>query len=505
MTMRRILLISFLLLVVCKNSFAQRNLIATNLRCEYLKNPLALDTKMPRLSWELQSAKRNAAQSAYEIVVRRNEGGVVWNSGKVASNDVINITCKGQPLQSFQRYAWRVKVYDENGKASPWSEAASFETGAFSTSDWKAKWISDGSKNPARDEDYYKPDRMPLLRKEFSPLRKIAAARLYISGVGYGEAYLNGKKISDQVLSPGFTTYRKQVQYVVHDITSVLAKGKNVLGVMLGSGWWNPLPIKLFGRWDLREVQQTGRPCVKAELHLAYTDGTKEIIATDESWKAALGPVVQNNVYLGEKYDARLEQKNWNNVNADASVWKPAVVVDGPAGELVPQMQPPIRVTKVFKPVRILEAGKDTFIVDMGQNFAGVARIRLRAPAGTKVGLRYGEDLLQGGSLNYYTTAMTQIKKDVIKGGPGAPETAWQRDEYTANGKGEEQWSPRFTFHGFRYLEITGWPGKPTLNDVDGLRMNSDVEPIGQFACSNEAFNKLHEGGGQYEFSIAKK
>ena len=211
------------------------------------------------------------------------------------------------------------------------------------------------------------------------------------------------------------------------------------------------------------------------------------------------GPVFQNSVYLGEKYDARLEQKNWSRSNATTSAWKRAVVVEGPSGVLTPQMQPPIRVTKLIKPVRILEAGKDTFIVDMGQNFAGVARIKLRAKEGTKISLRYGEDLLKDGSLNYHTSVMTQIKKGIIKGGPGAPETAWQQDEYTAKGAGLEEWSPRFTFHGFRYVEITGWPGKPTVNDVEGLRMNSDVEPAGEFACSNAQCTKLHQAI-QYTF-----
>ncbi len=482
---------------------AQSGFIATHLTTEYLNDPLAMDTKEPHFGWNVESTKREVFIGAYQIVVAKsiaalNEG-KEWNSGKISSRNAVSATYKGLPLPSFTTYYWRVKVWDESGNASPWSETASFETGALSPSDWTAKWINDGSKNPERDEDYYKPDRMPLLRKQFPTTKNISSARLYVSGVGYFEAYLNGKKISDDVLSPGFTTYRKRVQYNAYDVTLYLAKGQNVLGLMLGSGWWNPLPIKFFGQWDLRTVQQTGRPCAKAELHLTFTDGTEQIIITDESWQAAPGPVVQNSVYLGEKYDARLEQKGWSSSNTTTSAWKPAVVVEGPSGALTAQMQPPIRVTKVIKPIRILQAGKDTFIVDMGQNFAGVARIKVRAKEGMKISLRYGEDLMKDGSLNYHTSVMTQIKKGIMKGGPGAPETAWQQDEYITKGEGLEEWSPRFTFHGFRYVEITGWPGKPTVNDVEGLRMNSDVEPAGEFACSNAQFNKLHQAI-QYTF-----
>jgi alpha-L-rhamnosidase len=237
----------------------------------------------------------------------------------------------------------------------------------------------------------------------------------------------------------------------------MLKKGSNVAGVMLGSGWWNPLPLKLFGRWDLRQYQQSGRPCVKAEMHIQYDDGSTVVIATDESWQTAPGPIVFNNVYLGEKYDARLEQKNWNNINADKSIWKQALLTPGPSGALSSQMQPPIKITRIIKPVKIYEQGKDTFIVDMGQNFAGVARIKVKGVAGTKINMRLGEDVWKGGSLNYMTSVMTQIKWG--NGGPGAPKIAWQQDSYILKGAGVETWSPRFTFHGFRYVEITGWPG----------------------------------------------
>ncbi|MEO6313699.1 MAG: family 78 glycoside hydrolase catalytic domain [Chitinophagaceae bacterium] len=469
------------------------------LTCEYTTNPLGIDMPSPRLSWNFSSAGRNQVQSAYEIIVSDDPAviskgmGNAWTTRKIVSSENIQVAYTGRPLQSFTRYYWRVKVYNQKGEASAWSNTSWFETAMLAAGDWKAKWINDGSNNPASDQDYYKPDRMPLLRKSFNATKKIQSARLYISGMGYYEAYLNAKKIGTSVLDPGFTTYEKQVLYAVHDITPLIKKGVNTAGIMLGSGWWNPLPFKFFGRWDLRDYQQTGRPCAKAMIQVNYTDGTKETIITDESWQAAPGPVIQNNVYIGEHYDARLEQKNWCSSNPDKSVWKNAVVVPGPDGTLTAQLQPTVRVTKIVHPVKMIAYKAGVFIADMGQNFAGVAAIKVTGPAGTTIVLRYGEALFKDGSLNVMTTAATQIKKGGIKGGPGAPETMLQEDRYILKGEGKEEWHPRFTFHGFRYVEISGWPGTPTVNDIEGLRMNTDMTRDGEFACSDSMFNKLHE------------
>ena len=474
---------------------ASPSLQPDRLTCDYRDNPLGIDVRTPAFGWTLKSTERNQVQSAYELItsdnlkdVQAGTGGS-WSTGKIISAQTMHIKYNGKALQSRTRYYWRVKVYDAGGAASNWSEPAWFETGILDQNDWKASWINDGKTKPQKDEDYYKEDRMPLLRRQFNINKKITTARLYISGLGYYEAYLNGSKISDHVLDPGFTTYRKEVLYVVHDITSLVKNGGNVAGILLGNGWWNPLPFKLFGRWDLRNYQQTGRPCVKAEMHIQYSDGSTGIIATDESWETAPGPITHNNIYLGEQYDARLEQ-GWL---TNESAWKKAVIVKGPDGILTVQQQPAIKITKIVKPISVTHRGADTFIVDMGQNFAGVARIKVKGAAGTKVSLRFGEALFEDGSLNYMTTVATQIKKGGIKGGPGAPATAWQEDGYILKGKGTETWSPKFTFHGFRYVEVTGWPGTPSINDIEGLRMNSDLQAVGSFSCSNTMFNQLHD------------
>lgn len=465
------------------------------LRCEYRENPLGIDTREPVFSWEIPGSPRHITQTAYEVRVStqpsllRFSGGQSWNSGRIHSGASSAVILTGLTLQSSTRYFWIVRVYDEAGEPSGWSEPAWFETAFLSPGDWQAQWIGDGKPQFTREEEFYRDDPMPLFQKEFTINKQIRTARLYISGLGYYEAYLNKNKIGDHVLDPGFTAYRKQVQYVTYDLTAWLKKGRNVFGVMLGNGWYNPLPLRLFGRFNLRDHQETDRPKMKAQLEIIYQDGSRQTIVSDNSWKTAPGPVIRNNVYLGEHYDARME-KPFEQVPQ----WKNAVTVAAPSGQLTSALQPPVRVTRILKPVSIRETGKDTFIVDMGQNFAGVARIRVKGSAGTVVGIRYGEDLFKDGRLNYLTSVAGQIKEIWhSNGGPGSPKTAWQRDQYILKGEGTETWSPRFTFHGFRYLEITGWPGRPALSDIEGLRMNSDVEPAGEFACSDPLFNKIHE------------
>ncbi|MEP7321157.1 MAG: family 78 glycoside hydrolase catalytic domain [Saprospiraceae bacterium] len=465
------------------------------LTCEYLENPLGIDSKNPRLGWNMVSNQRNQSQSAYEILVADNlkdiqkQIGNIWSTGKITSTQSQQIEFAGVPLKSFTRYYWTVKIYDKDNFPSAYSTLSNFETAMLNKTDWIASWIGDDRKQFTRDEDFYQVDPMPIFRKKINITKDVSSARLYISGLGYYEAKMNNTKIGNNVLDPGFTAYKKQILYTTYDVNPLLKKGINTLGVMLGNGWYNPLPLRLFSRFNLRNFQETGRPCLKAQVLIQYTDGTKETIFSDESWQTTKGPVIKNNVYLGEQYDARLEK----NFDEDQN-WQNASLVTAPSGEMILQMQPPIRTTKILKSKTIKEVGKDTFIVDFGQNFAGVAKIKVAGIAGTSIRIRYGEDTFSTGRLNYLTTVAGHIKEMWnLKGGPGSPKTAWQQDEYILKGNGVETWSPRFTFHGFRYAEITGWPGKPSLNDIEGLRMNTDLMKTGDFSCSNESFNKLHE------------
>jgi len=258
-------------------------LLPTFLTCEYRNNPLGVDAAQPRFSWQFIPTGRGQYQTAYQIIVSDNISDVNTGHGNhwdstIPSSQNTHIDYKGKELQSFTKYFWRVRVFDEKGEASTWSDIATFEMAMLHATDWKANWITDGSKQFERDEDFYKDDPMPLFRKSFTAKKKILSARLYIAGLGYYEAYLNGKKVGDQVLDPGWTTYDKQVLYAVHDITSMVKEGDNVGGIMLGNGWFNPLPLRMFSRFNLRDAQYTERPCVKAEIHIRYEDGNEDVI-----------------------------------------------------------------------------------------------------------------------------------------------------------------------------------------------------------------------------------
>jgi len=475
----------------------------SDLRCEYHVDPLGLDAVPPRLSWVLASARRGEIQTAYRVIVARSlealtaERGDLWDSGRVASADTLSVLYAGAPLTAGLACYWKVRVWDRNGRPSAWSVPARWEMALLRPEDWTARWINDGRPLPDRDEDLYKDDPAPLFRKEFDAPRRIRKARLYITGLGYYEASINGTRVGDHVLDPGWTNYAKRVFYSVYDVTGLLKPGANCLGVMLGNGWYNPLPLLMWGNRNLRKDLPLGRPCLIAELRLEGEDGSTTVVATDASWKTRGGPLLRNNVYLGETYDARREIPGWDAPGLDESGWSPAVPGSGPGGVLQAQPQPPIRVTARIPAVAITQPKPGIHLVDFGQNFAGWARLRLRAPANTAVRIRFGELLGKDGGLNPMTSVAGQIKgkrrDGTLVGGPGAPEIAEQADVYIARGGGEETYTPRFTFHGFRYAEITGLPTVPDLGDLEGLALSSDLASTGEFACANDLFNRIQE------------
>lgn len=475
------------------------NLEVANLKTDRQDKPLGFDNPAPEFSWIVQSSERGTLQTAYELVVsddlkKLDEGNVAyWQSGKIDGNHTFAIRYKGKPLQSFTRYYWKVRIWDQNGQASPWSSSW-FETSMMNPSEWKAQWISDQRPLPQKDEDFYKQTPNPLLRKEIKLTKEVRSARLYIAGLGYSIAYLNGQRVGDHMLDMPWTQFGKQVMYNTFDVTSMLHKGQNVLGVMLGNGWYNPMPLKLFRTWNLRNTLTVGKPCVKAQLRITYEDGSTETFLTDESWKSGDGPILMNSIYLGESYDARLEQKGWNEPGFNDRRWAKAKVEAGPKGMLTARCIPPVRATRILKPVKVTELKSGVYLFDFGQNFAGVPRLKVNGPAGTKVTLRSGEDVHADGSLNYLTVVTGQLKAMWnLRGGPGCPDDPMMINTYVLKGEGQEVFTPEFTFSSFRYVEVTGFPGKPDLNAVEGLRMNSDLQPTGSFECSNELFNRIQE------------
>lgn len=473
------------------------------LKCEYRANPLGLDTPQPRLSWVLESNARGEGQTAYQILAattpdKLSEGQTdLWDSGKVVSSDSVQVAYAGTPLRSGQRTHWKVRVWDRSGSPSEYSRQAWWEMALLSPQDWRAQWIQRKSAGPRSVEQAFDDHPAPLFRKEFTLDKEIARARAYVSGLGYYELRLNGERVGDHVLDPGWTAYAKRVLYSTYDVTAQLARGRNAVAVMLGNGWFNPLPLAMWGRIRPGDALTTGEPRVLVQLVIEFTDGTSQTIVTDDTWRVAAGPILRNSVYLGEVYDARREQPGWDRAGFEDGHWERAVQAGEPTlGPLRAQDAPPIRVTRTLQPVKLTEPKPGVFLFDFGQNFSGWARLRVQGPAGTRVRLRSGELLYPDGTLNGMTAVAGQIKgggKDYRYDGVGRPKTAFQLDEYVTRGQGMEVFTPRFTFHGFRYVEVTGFPGRPTLDALEGLRLNSDVLSAGSFECSNEAFNRIQE------------
>ncbi len=437
-----------------------------DLRCEYLPRPLGVDVAQPRLSWVLWSRERAQRQSAYRILVASNperlarDEGDLWDTGKVLSDQTCHIVYQGKPLQSLQRCYWKVCVWDAQDTPSGWSEVSWWEMGVLNADEWKARWISAPVAEPA-----------PLFRKHFTVNRPVRRARALICGLGYYELYLNGERIGGQVLDPAQTDYEKRALYTVHDVTPYLRTGDNCVGVMLGNGWFNQAIV-----WG---GMSYGEPCLLLQLVLEYADGSTNLVCSDGLWKTAPGPVLKNNVYAGEEYDARRETPGWCEAGFDDSSWWAVRVVPCPTEKLQSQMLPPIRRMKTLQPIALWQSAPGVWVYDMGQNFAGWARLRVQAPAGTTITLRFAEELHPDGSIDPASTGV--FATHVV-----------QTDRYTCNGQGVEVWEPRFTYHGFRYVEMTGYPGTPTLDMLEGVVVYSGVLPAGTFECSDEMLNRIH-------------
>ena len=466
----------FLLLISCNSTKIEFK--AIDLRCEYLENPLGIDVSNPRLFWKMEKPGRGALQTAYRIQAASSaellakDSADLWDSGVVESDRSIQVEYAGKPLKSGDEVFWRVKIRDENKEESPWSETAHWEMGIMNQQEWQAKWTG----APASLFKGELKNASPLFRKKFTVSGKIKKARVYISGLGYYELYLNGEKVGDHVLSPNQTNFdRRQLEkwsdarignmkttvlYETRDITSALKEGENVAGVILGNGWYLQA--------DRPENPQYlyDSPRMLAQIKIDYEDGRTEWILSDDSWKTAVSPILYNGLHSGEIYDARMEQNGWNKSDFDDSAWKNAELVRSPTGVLMAQTSPPDRVTQTIKPVSVSQPEKGIYRYDLGRMISGWARIKISGEKGTKIKLVFTEEF-----------------------GP----TYGQTDTYILKGEGVETWEPRFTWHAFRYVDVFGSPQELTLENLEGRVVNTDVSQAGTFECSNELFNKILE------------
>lgn len=455
-------------------------LIVKNLRCEMLTNPQGIDVRAPRLSWQIGVQEhlilKNIQQTGWHIIVAstkekldKNEGDI-WNSGMVSSSQSVLVPYAGKPLTGKKQYFWKVRSFINKGE-SAWSEPASWSMGMLNAGDWKAKWIGYDKASPWDSVTQWSRLSARYLRKQFQSSPGIKRATVYIAGMGLYELYINNRKIGDQVLAPAPTDYRKSVLYNVHDVTADIQAGNNVIATVLGNGRF----FTMRQNYKTQKHNTFGYPKLLLLLEIEYTNGTKKQIVSDESWKLNVdGPIRSNNEYDGEEYDATKEWPGWAGTGFNDAKWLKPQIVKAPSGKLVAQMIPPMRIMDTIRPVSVKPVnGK--YIMDMGQNFSGWVRMKVQGKRGDQVKLRFSESLQPDGQL--YVANLRDAKVT---------------DVYTLKGEGTEAWQPSFVYHGFRYVEITGYPGTPTTNDFEGHFVYDDMKTTGHFSSLNETINKIH-------------
>jgi alpha-L-rhamnosidase len=454
-----LLLPALLFGMVC---FAQVNV--QTLLTENLHNPISIDAANPRFSWQIAENRRNVMQSAYQVRVGTGSTRFnLWNSGKVKSDQSVYVPYGGEALKSGQKYYWEVKVWDDKGKASAWSQPASWQMGLLNAADWKAEWITPGFK----EDSLKRPS--PLFRKQFRVEKKVLSAMAYITAHGLYEAQINGQRVGDAYLTPGWTSYNKRLQYQVYDVTQLLQQGGNAIGVTVGNGWYrgyfgyDPTP-NLYGK-DIALLFQ---------LQITYTDGSTAIIASDGSWKSSTGEIRSSEIYYGETDDHRKEQKGWATANFDDKNWDGVKVRDFAKNTLIATYNEPVKKHEVFKAVRVFKTPKGEEVIDFGQNLVGWVKFKVHGKAGDKIVISHAEVLDKPG--DFYTTNLR---------------SATSQDTYILSGDGEETFEPHFTWHGFRYIKIDGIIGEPKAEDFTAVALYSDMRPAGSFSCSNPMINQL--------------
>ena len=482
MRKKQILFLLLLLLLPFPGAFAlekQATISATKLICENLNNPLGIDRLTPQLGWQLSSLFRNQKQTAYQILVSdsqselKNNTGNFWDSGIVSSRESLNISYHGKALKSGLKLFWKVRVWDAAGNVSAWSLVADWEMGYLTPSDWKARWIGTG-------EDLL-PDSVatfpaPFFRKSFNIDNDFTSARVRVCGLGFYELYLNGEIIGNQVLAPAQTNYdtrrlrkliyfhddqsRQRVLYNTFDVTNRLKLGENAIGMVLGNGWYNQRDRTAEGcLWY-------NTPRLIFQLEITFRDGSKKLVCSDETWKVTTGPILHDGIFTGEVYDARKELTDWNKVGYNDIDWQKATLVKAPAGQIRAQLAPPDRIIRNIQPQFLNKSAPKTFLFDAGEMISGWVSLKMHGQRGDTVRIRHIEEL----GRDYH-----------------------QIDTYILKGADQEIYEPRFTWHAFRQIEVSGLNYQPKSDDLTIRVVNTDVTSAGSFECSNPLFNRIYE------------
>ncbi len=436
-------------------------------------NPIGIDVLSPRFSWQLLSDKRNIMQSAYEIRVgadlpslTKNKN-IIWNSGKVSSDSSVHVVYKGNELQSGKKYYWQVRVWDNTGKTSAWSEVGYWQMGLLKTSglqaDWKAEWITPGYV----EDSIMRPS--PLLRKEFYADKKIVSATAYITAHGLYEAEINGRRVGDEYLTPGWTSYKNRLQYQVYDVTDLIKNGVNAIGVALGNGWYRGIigfgnNINVYGK-DIALLFQ---------MNIVYSDGTTDSVISNDKWKSSTGEIRYAEIYNGETIDARKEKKGWTLPGYDDSKWSNVITKDFSKDVLIATQNEPVRKHEIFKPVRIFKTPSGEDVIDFGQNLVGWVIVKVKGNAGDTIKISHAEVLTKDG--NFYTDNLRAAKAE---------------DNYILKGGEEETFEPHFTWHGFQFIKVEGYKGKLQPENFTAVAIYSDMKPTGTFTTSNPLINQL--------------
>ena len=437
-----------------------------DVRFEHHRNPLGVGESRPRLSWMVGTNVVGWRQAGYEIEAYGSDGRLVGRTDRVESDQSVLVPWPFPPLLSRERLTVRVRVWGVDAHLSAWSALYPVEAGLLQADDWSAQFIT-----PAWAEDISRPQPCPLVRCEFDVHPGVTRARLYVTALGVYEAQLNGATVGDHVLDPGWTSYNHRLRYQTFEVTGLLREGRNAIGAVLGDGWYRGR----FGFDGGRRNIYGDRLALLAQLEINYANGAAERIVTDEIWRAARGPILASDIYDGETYDARRERPGWSTTGYEDHDWVGVRALDRDFTTLVAPSGPPVRRIELLEPVTITTSPSGRTIVDFGQNLVGWLRITVRGQEGQTVTLRHAE-ILEGGELS------TRPLR-----------TARATDRYTLRGDGVETWEPRFTFHGFRYAEVAGWPGTLQEEDIRAVVCHSDLERTGWFECSDPLINRLHE------------